>query len=507
MPTSRCPWGAKLALLWLLLLLFSAVAAFQPVATRRPVLKSRVVPLFVIKSDENNDHDPAAAQLISRRDWFKKSVAAIGAGTTLLAVTVHAVENATLQTSSPAATLQNATRSTKLVPANLTKAATTGATEKPKLAPVNLTKVAAENQINVSLMCPPTPTSKEAGCISVDRKLFTKVITPTVPNWIPPWLRPKPRVLKNIPNSELLEAAIVAGSITEMVRTSLLYPLGTIKTRIQATEGKRRSMRRKYGIKRKKKLRIKRRLQVLGLSFKRQAQEGNLYAGIVPSILVSVPCAGVYYGVRDVTKRMLSMTLKTATKSDDIAVAIIGALVADVVSLIVRTPADLLAVRLQVGSIDSEGVTDDSEIVGDWFSDAIKRLPAAILTDLPYLLTRIAANGLITQGTESIGQYELIYIVTACTCAILTTPFDVARTRILIDSNDDPRDGIDGGSGEGLLRTMKTVMAESDGGIRNLYRGWFERVIYFGIGRAWLEPLNIIGYIAIRDDILLQWFD
>jgi solute carrier family 25 S-adenosylmethionine transporter 26 len=432
-------------------------------------------------------------------------VAAIGAGTTLLAVTVHAVDNSTTLQTSPAATLQNATKG---VPGNLTKAATpTGATEKRKLAPVNLTKVAAENRINVSLMCPPTPTSKEAGCISVDRKSFDKIITPTVPNWIPPWLRPKPRVLKNIPNSELLEAAIVAGSITEIVRTSLLYPLGTIKTRIQATEGKRRSIRRKYGIKRKKKLRIKRRLQVLGFSFKRQAQEGNLYAGIVPSILVSVPCAGVYYGVRDVTKRMLTMTLTTATKSDDIAVAIIGALVADVISLIVRTPADLLAVRLQVGSVESEGDTDDSEIVGDWFSDAIKRLPAAILTDLPYLLTRIAANGLITQGTESIGQYELIYIVTACTCAILTTPFDVARTRILIDSNDDPRDGIDGGSGEGLLRTMKTVMAESDGGIRNLYRGWFERVIYFGIGRAWLEPLNLIGYIAIRDDILLQWFD
>ena len=92
-------------------------------------------------------------------------------------------------------------------------------------------------------------------------------------------------------------------------------------------------------------------------------------------------------------------------------------------------------------------------------------------------------------------------------CAPLTTPFDVARTRILVNSNDDVEDSIDGGSGDGLLRTMRTVTGESDGGTRNLFRGWFERVVYLGIGRAWLESINIMGYNGIRDAVLLKWFD
>jgi len=205
---------------------------------------------------------------------------------------------------------------------------------------------------------------------------------------------------------------------------------------------------------------------------------------------------------------MLSITIGTSSKFDDIAVSLVGALVADVVSLVVRTPADLLAIRLQVGTLESDnGDVDTTEIAGDWFSDAIKRLPAVILTDLPYLLMRITLNGLVAQGNEGFGRYELIYIVTACTCAVLTTPFDVARTRILIDSNDDPTDGIDGGSGQGLIMTMQTVMKETDGGFRNLFRGWFERLVYLGVAVAWLQPIIILAYLFIRDALLLEWFD
>jgi hypothetical protein len=386
-------------------------------------------------------------------------------------------------------------------------------TAKPKLSPINLTQVAKSNQINVTLMCPPTPASYPpagidvSGCVMVDKRSFTKVKVPyNVPPWIPPFLRPKPKILKLIPNSELLEAAIFAGSLTEMMKTTLLYPLGTVKARVQAMEGRRRGRRRRLKIRRKKRLRLRQRLQVLGLNFERQFREGNLYAGLLPSLLISVPCTGVYYGVRDVTKRMLAITLQTPTKWDNIIVSVIGALVADVVSLIVRTPADVLAIRLQVRSV-ADGDETDENIAGDWFRDSIRRLPAAVLTDLPYLLSRIVLNGLIARGDEGIGRYELIYVVTAIVCAFLTTPFDVARTRILVDSNDDPTDGIDGGSGEGLIRTMRTVMNESEGGVRNLFRGWFERVVYLGIGRAWLEPSLILAYIGIRDAVLLQWFD
>lgn len=88
-----------------------------------------------------------------------------------------------------------------------------------------------------------------------------------------------------------------------------------------------------------------------------------------------------------------------------------------------------------------------------------------------------------------------------------TQPAHMARTRILVDSDDDLRNGIDGGSGEGLVKTFRTIYKEGDGGIQNLFAGWLERTAYLGIGRAWIEPLMIIGFIAMRDAILLEWFD
>lgn len=139
--------------------------------------------------------------------------------------------------------------------------------------------------------------------------------------------------------------------------------------------------------------------------------------------------------------------------------------------------------------------------------DSIQRLPAVILTDIPYLLTRVALNRALLHGVTDFGRYELTAIATALVMAFLTTPFDVARTRILIDSDDNPTNGIDGGSGEGLMRTFHTIMQEGNGGISNLFAGWSERMLYLGIGRAWLEPLQLIGYMAMRDAILLEWFD
>ena len=63
------------------------------------------------------------------------------------------------------------------------------------------------------------------------------------------------------------------------------------------------------------------------------------------------------------------------------------------------------------------------------------------------------------------------YTTKACLCAFLTTPFDVARTRILLPA------------------------------------GWFERTVFLGVGRAWFDPLKVIGYLGIRDALLLKLFD
>lgn len=343
------------------------------------------------------------------------------------------------------------------------------------LAPVNLTQVVAETNINVTLQC-----DKE--CISLDSKNFTKIKTKKVPKWYPTFLIPPPTIIKEISNGELLAAATIAGATTSFARDALLYPLQTVKTRIQTDVHNFTAQPVKF----------QDQVVNLGRNVRRHVQEGDLYAGITPTLLISVPATGVYFGVRDVMKRVLGMM----PFLNDVEIVLMSAFCADVVSLCFRTPADALAVRLQ----------DQKRNVGDWVGDSLKRLPGVIITDLPFLLSKIFLGRQFIHGSLSIDQYAEYAIISAVIAAFLSTPFDVARTRILIDSDGDPSNGIDGGSGEGVIKTMITITKEGRGGVANLFAGWLERVLYLGIGRAWLEPLQLIAYVGIRDTLLLEWF-
>uniref|UniRef100_A0A7S4VS12 Mitochondrial carrier protein n=1 Tax=Ditylum brightwellii TaxID=49249 RepID=A0A7S4VS12_9STRA len=355
------------------------------------------------------------------------------------------------------------------------------------LSSSDIQQIIAENAINVTEVRT-DKVLKRKTLLTIDKN-YEIVQTQDVPSWVPKAVVRPPRVIKVIPNSELLFSSIFAGSITEIIRTSLLYPLGTIRNRIQADRGQSGNMN--FGEK----------AYDIFTSFAVQAQKGDLYAGIIPSLLVTVPASGFYYGARDVTKRMLQSTATTSTPLDDVAIALGAAFVADVVSLAIRTPVDVLATRLQVQGSESN--------VGNWFKESLERLPALILTDLPFLFTKIALNKAITYSGEDLGRYEIQTILIACFCAFLTTPFDVARTRIVmeIEASNNPFANItELAPVEGVLTTMKRVTKEGDGGVPNLFAGWVQRTLYLGIGRAWFDPIRVIGYLGIRDAVLLEWF-
>mmetsp|Transcript_18024 Transcript_18024/g.49066 ORF Transcript_18024/g.49066 Transcript_18024/m.49066 type:complete len:571 (+) Transcript_18024:76-1788(+) len=413
---------------------------------------------------------------------------------------------------------------------------------KKVVRPLNATLVLRETSINVTMQQGPP-----LFYFALDPNTFQKKRALMLPSWIPSFLVPPPVVIRDITNEELLSAAVVAGSIVEMARTMLLYPLLTLKTRVQSDINTRRK-KGKYPP-----LRLGTRFKYTLRTAEKHWNEGDLYAGLLPALFITVPSTGLYYGVRDVVKRTLMPVFQFP--NGNIPVLLLAAFAGDVVALAFRTPADTLSIRLQTEAANAESNqlrnpqncsetklyfvdvlndtttpnhddddTWDSSIqegyAGNWFFESIERLPAVIITDLPYLLSRIALNSSILklQGpTVGVGRYEATVVFTAILCAFLTTPFDVVRTRILIDSSTTSRGsqpvpeessvGIDMGSGEGIFYTFQKIYNEGDGGARNLFAGWLERTAYLGIGRACLEPLQLIGYMAIRDFILLQWFD
>ena len=436
----------------------------------------------------------------SRREWFGQC---IGATTALIVSMPLAPALATDATSSrkrmpvrktnytesqfePIRTRTRKTTPKPKSPAD-TKSKRGSPTNATKLKPVNVSALATENKINITEYVYDESQRKMAA-VYVDRKDYTIVTVKRLPKWIPKSWRPKEKV--EIPNSQLLTAAAVAGSVTEALRTAVLYPLSTIKTRQMANPRHRKART------------LKRKLQVLLLSIRRSINEGQLYAGLAPSLLVTVPASGVYCGVRDVANRLLHGAIDELSPFADIEVALLAAFIADVAALIVRTPADVLTLRLQVQRMMPNQTRVDYV---EALRDATNLLPAAIVTDVPYLLMRLAGNWLVTRGNEGLAQYEIETIAVACFCALVTTPFDCVRTRIFVNDNSGElfaksRDRFS------VAKTWVNVTKESEAGVGNLYAGWFERTAYLGAGRAWFDPLRVIGYLGIRDAVLLRWF-
>ena len=390
--------------------------------------------------------------------------------------------------------------------------------------PIDVKKIAVENKIEVELQL-----KDQSGTVKIDRETFQKVKTvqPKFLQYLPSSMQPlisqqfqSLQVLKEIPDDQLFEASVLAGAVTEMIRSTLTYPLSTVKARVQS--------RRSMSIGRKGKGRsLFRKLKVTWLTFVFEMKRGNLFAGILPTLLITIPASGVYSGVKEVSRRAIVIGIQSQVVSsmftDDsewssyvkvLSVNLLSSLIADVASLAARTPADVLALRRQV--FGRSNVRSDYT---DWAKDSVLLLPAMIITDLPYLMSRIFLNAAITTSGENLGRYEFDTIIVACLCAFLTTPFDVARTRILLPSLPSEETAAEkrlAGSSKfrserrqklSVLSTMKRVSLEGNGGVQNLFAGWLERTVFLGLGRAWLDPLRVIGYLGLRDAILLKLFD
>jgi hypothetical protein len=284
--------------------------------------------------------------------------------------------------------------------------------ERGELKVIDVKKIAEEGRIDVELIYKQRPLDLAVPIVKIDRETFQKVKVyqpPAFLQYLPSAVQPLVsgqfqsfRVLKSISNEQLFVASVFAGSVTEIVRAVLLYPLSTIKSRVQARKRKSLINNRKRSVRRK--------LRVSWLTFLYETKRGDLYAGILPTLLVSVPASGVYSGAKEVSKRVFSMAVKfqffqnlvaASPYYSALAVNLMAAFVADIAALAIRTPADVLSLRLQVF-----GKTNVRSDFGNWAKDSVALLPAMIITDTPLLLSRIFLNAAITTSGENLGQYE-----------------------------------------------------------------------------------------------------
>ena len=206
----------------------------------------------------------------------------------------------------------------------------------------------------------------------------------------------------------------------------------------------------------------------------------------------SVPraaAAATYYAAREVSRRVLA-----PLAPPPLALALLSASAASAAALVVRAPADVLATRAQVRRRGEEVATTTAEAAAVGF----RRWPTLFAAELPYSLLRILGLAALDAAAPAGGgvvDATARTVAVAVVAALLTTPLDVARTRVLLRTAPGAADA----GPPALAATLAEVAAEG-----SLFSGAALRVAYTGVVVAAFIPLRTLFYVGLRDWIILD---
>lgn len=242
-----------------------------------------------------------------------------------------------------------------------------------------------------------------------------------------------------------LLSGAVAGTTVDLI----LYPLDTVKTRLQATAGAKLSMKTFQG----------------------------LFNGVAPAIAASAPCAAVFFGAYDSFKRVLTKNLP----DDYASVAHAGAAAgADLTQSVVRVPFEVVKQRVQAG-VDASGRAALASVMKTQGPRGLYRGWGALaMRDLPFDIIEFPLyEWFKSEWTKVKGeklapwQGSLCGSVAGGIAAGLTTPLDVVKTRLMTQSP---------GQYAGIGSCLQSILKEEGAGA--LFAGAGPRMTSIAFGGA-----------------------
>mmetsp|Transcript_26642 Transcript_26642/g.72015 ORF Transcript_26642/g.72015 Transcript_26642/m.72015 type:complete len:397 (+) Transcript_26642:40-1230(+) len=247
---------------------------------------------------------------------------------------------------------------------------------------------------------------------------------------------------------------LAAGAIAGCAVESALYPLDTIKTRLQAMIG--------------------------GGGLKALLQSGGgkgLYAGLWGNLAGVAPASAIFISVYEPVKR----SVEEAVSSDQ---QYLGALIAGgaagTASSLIRVPTEVVKQRLQTGEYKS-AVNALRTIISQ---EGIRRgmyagYGALMLRDLPfdaiefvcYEQLKVAAQAYLGRDLNTL-ETSVIGAGAGGFTGLATTPLDVIKTRLMVQ----------GGAGRYKNFVDATVQIARTEGAAAFLKGWQPRLIWISLG-------------------------
>ncbi|XP_051134622.1 uncharacterized protein LOC127253868 isoform X2 [Andrographis paniculata] len=257
---------------------------------------------------------------------------------------------------------------------------------------------------------------------------------------------------------------MVAGSIAGMVEHMGMFPVDTVKTRMQA-----------LGTCPIKSASVKLALQSI---LKSDGPKG-FYRGIGAMGLGAGPAHAVYFSVYEICKKSFSRG-----NPDNHAAHAVSGVCATVASDAVLTPMDMVKQRLQLGSSPYKGLWQCVQTV--FREEGIRAFYASYLTTIlmnaPYTAVHFSTyestkRGLTKVSPDSADEETLMVHATAgavagASAAALTTPLDVVKTQLQCQGVC----GCDRFANGSIKDVVRTIITKD--GYRGLMRGWMPRMLF-----------------------------
>ncbi|KAI4384428.1 hypothetical protein MLD38_002587 [Melastoma candidum] len=266
-----------------------------------------------------------------------------------------------------------------------------------------------------------------------------------------------------IPAGSVLRSAL-AGGLSCALSTSLMHPVDTIKTRVQASS-------LSFG-------------DIIGKIPEIGAR--GLYRGSLPAIWGQFSSHGLRTGIFEASKLIL---INVAPSIPDIQVQSLASFCSTFLGTAVRIPCEVLKQRLQAGLFDNVG----EALIATWQQDGPKGFfrgtGATLCREVPFY---VAGMGLYEESKKLVQRvlgrdlepWETIAVgaLSGGLAAIVTTPFDVMKTRMMT------------ARGRSLPMSMVAITILRREGPLGLFKGAVPRFF-------WIAPLgamNFAGYELAR---------
>ncbi|GJD09172.1 Putative mitochondrial carrier protein PET8 [Galdieria sulphuraria] len=225
---------------------------------------------------------------------------------------------------------------------------------------------------------------------------------------------------------------LISGAFAGAIVDFVLFPLDTLKTRLQVRQGVAWST----------------------LLFR------GIYRGLGPAVAASAPAGAAFFGTYDFTKHITSQWL---SEPYQVLGHMLSAIAGDVAGSTVRVPFEVVKQNLQAGIVG---------LYRGWLSLILREIPFDII-EFPlyeYLKKqwRRRRNGAALETWQS----ATCGSIAGAVAAAFTTPLDVAKTRLMLQNSPY----------RGIASTILRIAKEE--GIPCLFSGIVPRVLWIGLGGA-----------------------